>query len=345
MLNGEIVSNVSEQNLNGCHLVVPSSRIELHNGIGILTVLNLSKLETSFDKNQCVSRGIPSGQSPTEVLVAPEVLPNDVQQRLDNLLEHLGLFCRTNNDNVYMLVIVDAFTKYLWIEAVPDTTAKHIVQCLKMIIKIFGVPVRIISDRGKCFTSKEMKEFCSEQNIKHILNTIACPRSNGQVERFNATILSAMRAAICDEHNSWKAKITEVQHSINGTVNATTGCAPAELLYGFRSRLKFDVSVDDNEQVDRDVKLKSKRVKAAENIIKSARAMKKRYDRSRDPAVIFKVGDMVMIERKPMVKGLASGKLVEKYIGPVMVQQVLPKDRYRVGSLSKDKRRFKGSSF
>lgn len=87
MLNGEIISNISEQNRNGCHLVVPSSRIELHNGIGILTVLNLSKLEASYGKGQCVSRGIPSGQLLTEVLVAPEVLPNDVQQRLDDLLQ------------------------------------------------------------------------------------------------------------------------------------------------------------------------------------------------------------------------------------------------------------------
>lgn len=257
-------------------------------------------------------------------------------------LDHLGPFCRTGNGNVYMLVIVDAFTKYVWIEAVPDTSTKHVVQCLKLLIKIFGVPDRVISDRGKCFTSMEMKKFCNEQNIKHILNAIACPRSNGQVERFNATILNAMMTAIGDEHDSWEAKITEVQHSINGTVNATTGRAPAELLYGFRPRLKFDVSIGDNEQVQREDNLKLMRAKAVDNINKSASAMKRRYDKNRGPAVTYKVGEMVMIERTPIVKGLTSGKLVGRYIGPVRVQQVLPNDRYRVESLSKDRRRFRG---
>ncbi|KAJ8910742.1 hypothetical protein NQ315_016033 [Exocentrus adspersus] len=31
----------------------------------------------------------------------------------------------------------------------------------------------------------------------------------------------------------------------------------------------------------------------------------------------FTVGDMVMVERSPILKGVTSGKLVQKYIGPI----------------------------
>lgn len=50
----------------------------------------------------------------------------------------------------------------------------------------------------------------------------------------------------------------------------------------------------------------------------------------------------MLVERKLLVKGLTSGKLVPKYIGPVQIVEVLGNDRYGVTSFSKDKRRFKG---
>jgi hypothetical protein len=47
-------------------------------------------------------------------------------------LDHLGPFCRTANDNVYVLVTVDAFTKFTWLEALKDTSTKTII-CLLII--------------------------------------------------------------------------------------------------------------------------------------------------------------------------------------------------------------------
>lgn len=49
-----------------------------------------------------------------------------------------------------------------------------------------------------------------------------------------------------------------------------------------------------------------------------------------------------MIQRTPFVKGITSGKLVQRYAGPVRVTEVLGNDRYRVQTPSKDRRRFKG---
>ncbi|KAJ8915718.1 hypothetical protein NQ315_000652 [Exocentrus adspersus] len=184
-------------------------------------------------------------------------------------------------------------------------------------MKLCGVPERIISDRGKCFTSKDFQSFCCQEIIKHVLNAVACPRSNGQVERFNSTILNSMMAAIGDDHDAWEDKIPQVQCGINKTVNATTGYAPSELFYGFRPRLKFDVSLVNTDQTDRLAKIQSLRATALTNIEKHSQVMKTRYDKCRVPAAQFTVGDMVMVERSPIVKGVTSGKLVQKYIGPV----------------------------
>ncbi|KAJ8937263.1 hypothetical protein NQ318_020650 [Aromia moschata] len=253
---------------------------------------------------------------------------------------HLGPFCKTPEGNTFMLVTVDAFTKFTWIEAVPDTSSQYITKTLDLLIKIFGVPERIITDRGKGFTSKVMAEFCRNNNIRHIQNAIACPRANGQVERFNSTILRAMTAAVGENYDAWESKIPEVQCGINGTVNSTTGKSPAELLYGFRPRLKYDINI--NTQTDRLGNLDLARQSAAMNIVNKAKLMKKNFDKKRLEPIQYNVGDMVLVERTPMIKGLSSGKLVQKFTGPVQVTHVLGNDRYRVQSLSRDKRRFKG---
>lgn len=160
-------------------------------------------------------------------------------------LDHLGPFCKTKNGNVHLLVVVDGFTKFTWLEAVPDTSTKPIITCLLLLMKIYGHPERIISDRGKGFTSSEM-------------------------------------AVVGDNYDLWEDKILEVQQGINGTMNSTTGVAPSELLYGFKPCQKYDVNLDKNiTNKDRQAYLKDIRQKALGNINKSARAMKRRYDQNR----------------------------------------------------------------
>ncbi|KAJ8929486.1 hypothetical protein NQ314_017818 [Rhamnusium bicolor] len=159
-------------------------------------------------------------------------------------------------------------------EAVKDTTSKHVISCLKLLIKFCGNPTRIITDRGKGFANKELNAFCTSENIQHVLNAVASPRSNGQVERFNRTILTSLTTAIGEDHGSWEQKICKVQRGIiNMCLNSTTGKSPSELLYGFRPRLKYDIELS-NILADSD-RLKTfdkNRNKALGKINKTAKA-------------------------------------------------------------------------
>jgi hypothetical protein len=68
--------------------------------------------------------------------------------------------------NVYMLVAVDKFTK--WVEAAPVTTqdSTAAINFIKSIVFCFGVPHSIITDNGTNFTSKEFKSYCEGLGIK-----------------------------------------------------------------------------------------------------------------------------------------------------------------------------------
>lgn len=114
-------------------------------------------------------------------------------------IDHLGPFCRSVSGFSYLFVVVDSFTKFVW--ALPTKTTKtiEVEEKLSEIFSYFGYPKRVISDSGTAFTSKRFKEFCLVNQIKHVVNAIASPRSNGQVERFNRTLLEAINKSTTEE--------------------------------------------------------------------------------------------------------------------------------------------------
>lgn len=72
-------------------------------------------------------------------------------------IDHLGPFIRTKHGNTQILIIIDAFTKFILIHPVPNTKTQHVIDVLK---DVFGAFNRIISDRGKAFTSHKFAKFC-----------------------------------------------------------------------------------------------------------------------------------------------------------------------------------------
>jgi hypothetical protein len=104
-------------------------------------------------------------------------------------MDHVGPFIRSKRQNTQVLVMVDGFTKFCIIEAVKSTKTRHVLKALKQLFDIFGVPDRVITDRGTAFTSRSFQTFCETHGIKHILNAVTTPRANGQCERYNRTII------------------------------------------------------------------------------------------------------------------------------------------------------------
>ncbi|KAK9696748.1 hypothetical protein QE152_g31388 [Popillia japonica] len=59
-----------------------------------------------------------------------------------------------------------------------------------------------------------------------------------------------------------------------------------------------------------------------------AAMIKSRFDKKKLPPKKFAVGDLVLVERTKLVRGLTSGKLVPKYLAPVSVTEELGNERY-----------------
>ncbi|KAL0902042.1 hypothetical protein ABMA27_000009 [Loxostege sticticalis] len=282
---------------------------------------------------QCAHHKAPSGQKEGYLHPIPKIeMPFHTLHA-----DHLGPFVRSKKGNVYILAIVDSFTKFINIRAVKDTKTSSAIKIFKEYFSYFGTPSRLITDRGSCFTSAKFKEFTNKLNIKHILNAVATPRANGQVERFNRTILDALSTKCHGKNeNTWDEYVGDIQLGINTTVNKSTGKSPSELLFGCKlvttsENMLGDVITETSQLVSGN-ELMRLRSDAKDKMDKDQEVAKRRFDQNRKRARSYSVGDLVRIERTVIDKDHLgkSKKLVPKFQGPYRIVKVLPNDRFLV---------------
>lgn len=243
-------------------------------------------------------------------------------------IDHLGPFVKSTTNNSYLLVVVEAFTKFVFAKAVKNTKTIFVERLLTSISETFGFPQRIISDRGSAFTSKKFEEFCNERGIKHVATAVATPRANGQVERYNRTILSTLAASLSEEKR-WDWDVPRVVWGLNNTVNKATGKCPSELLLGYRPRNAVESQIlnsigEPRYDGDRD----KTREAAGEVIRRNQSEQETRFNKRRAPPRKFSCGDIVVTRRITCSNDGASKKLLPKYAGPYQVTRVLDRDRY-----------------
>jgi len=95
------------------------------------------------------------------------------------------------------LVATDYFTK--WVEAIPLKVASlgNVIEFIREhIIYRFGVPLSIITDQGKMFTSKEFEDFAASTSFKLINSSPYFAQANGQAKASNQIIIKIIKKKI-----------------------------------------------------------------------------------------------------------------------------------------------------
>lgn len=255
-------------------------------------------------------------------------------------IDHVGLFETSRKRNKFLFVIVDAFTKFVIIEPVKSQKTTYVVKILTNLIYLFGVPNRIVSDRGTAFTSRTFRMFCDQYGIKHILNAVATPRANGQCERYNRTIVQALATTTAGQDPAkWDTAVKQVQSALNTTHNKGIATTPMKALIGcdVPSAPESQLLAQVRDIVDR-LDLAKLRQDIKAHIGSDQRAQKERYDRKRREATRYKKGDLVLVQITSEMATGSSRKLNPKFKGPFRVHKVLVNDRYEVEDLREGRR-------
>ena len=104
--------------------------------------------------------------------------------------------------------MVDQFTK--WVECVPlpsQNTEETARAAINYFFSRFGFPYQIFTDRGTNFESNLFKQLCERLRIHKTRTTAFRPSANGQVERFNATLIAMLRTLDESQKKHWKQHV------------------------------------------------------------------------------------------------------------------------------------------
>lgn len=170
---------------------------------------------------------------------------------LDRLhLDFLGPFPASVNNNKYILVITDQFTKWVEAFAVTDqtseTTAKKLVE---EFIARFGAPLEIHTDQGRNFQSDLFKAVCKLFGATQTRTTPYHPASNGQVERFNRSLLQMIRCYINRDQTVWDEHLSLLLAAYRSTPYQSTGISPNFMMLGREVHQMTDLVFKDSEAI------------------------------------------------------------------------------------------------
>jgi hypothetical protein len=190
----------------------------------------------------------------------------------------------------------------------------------------FGLPRKVISDRDPRFISKFMQEVCRVTGIERNPSTAYHPRTDGQSERSNQWVETAIRF-ISDYHQTnWAPYLPIAQFAHNNWPSDTTRKSPFFLLMGYNPRADWISAPSPLPQVTlRLEQLKQARDMAQQLMIKAQQSWVKHCDTPK-----YKEGDQVWLEGKNLRLSQPTAKFVPRRHGPFKVIKVLSPVSYQL---------------
>ena len=140
-----------------------------------------------------------------------------------------------------VLVMMDHFTRYTLIVVMKDQAAKTVAKVFyECFIAVFGVPTKLLSDRGMNFASALVEELCATFCVQKCRTTAYHAQCNGQVECFHQTLFHMIGKLAHNKKAQWEQHLPELLQAYNSTQSAVTGYLPHYLMFERHPHLPLD---------------------------------------------------------------------------------------------------------
>jgi transposase InsO family protein len=168
-----------------------------------------------------------------------------------------------------------------------------------------SLPLHIVSDHDKLFTSRFWKALTKLTGVKLKMSSAYHPQTDGSSERSNKTINQCLRYHVRRNQKGWVRTLPQIRFYIMNTVNASTEFSPFQLRMGRSPQVippivPADVAagplhpdvltarqVIDQVGIDID--------EAKDNLLQAKVAMTHQTNKSRAPEDPYLPGNMVML--------------------------------------------------
>jgi hypothetical protein len=252
-----------------------------------------------------------------------------------DIIEGLPLSSKYN----CILVVVDLFTKYAhFIPLRHPFTAATVAQVfLDNIYRLHGLPLSMISDRDRIFTSRFWSELFKLAGVQLCCSTAYHPQSDGQSERLNQCLETYLRCFVHACPAKWSKWLATAEFWYNSSEHSAIGRSPFEALYGYSPRLLAVPPIVETTPASELLGWSSDRSWMDEliqsHLYRAKHRMKKQADLHRSERS-FAVGDSVYLKLQPYVQtSLAPRshqKLAFRFFGPFRITDRIGTVAYRL---------------
>src|SRR3954463_14090615 len=262
-------------------------------------------------------------------------------------MDLLGPFVTGRNQNIYLIVAVDYFTKWIEAEPLAKITSLNVLRFYKRnILARFGVPLAIITDNDTQFTDGRFQEFVTKLATKQHFTSVEHQQTNGQAEAANRVILRGLKRRLDEIKRGWVEELHSVLWAYRTTPHSTTGETPFRLTYGTEAVIPVEIREPSRRtETPLEEELNDEAMREELDMVEEIRAgsslreakLKQQIALRHDTKVIkrsFEIGDLVL--RRNM-KDSREGKLAPNWVGPYRVYEKTENSAYYLENLLGEK--------
>ena len=295
--------------------------------------------------DQCArDKRVPNATITPELLNLPEwdLGPEDAMQidLLPNLPPSGGY------ENV--LTAIDVFSRYLFAYPLTDASAINVAKAIiDIMTKHAYLPTTIITDKGTAFTSTIIAEITQILGITLKCATKKHPQTIGKLERTHASLKTNLKMACGEYRRQWHKYLPLAVLNHNSSYHASIGCEPTRVFHG---RIPFNIldhklGNNPNEQINpttevaEEIQNRTKILidKTKKNIMQSYIKYKEYYDRKAKAAPLKENEYCFVLQPKADNQGSKIPFRDYRWVGPFVVQKVLPNENYIVRRINTNK--------
>ena len=201
------------------------------------------------------------------------------------------------------------------------------------VVKLHGIPNKIISDRDPRFTSRFWSEVSQMMGTRQSMSTANHPQTDGQTERVNRVLEDMLQHYVGPTQEDWDEHLASAEFAYNNAWHESIKNTPFMLNYGQHplTPMYRGISRDRVPAARAFVGAMFEMLAEAKEHLKAAQKRQKAHANKKRREVSYDIGDQLLLSTKNIkLKTLRARKLLPKWIGPFRVVKRIGEVAYKV---------------
>jgi len=234
-----------------------------------------------------------------------------------------------------VLIVVDRFSKMAhFIPTRKDLSTEELAHLvLREIVRIHGLPAKIVTDRGSLFAAEFWGDLMHILRISRDMSTAYHPQTDGQTERLNSLLEQYLRSYINYNQDDWVSWLPLAEFAYNNSCHASIKDSPFRIVYGLDPRMDFlgpsEYGAANLDSCSRADQLRDRRALAKESLAKAQAYQKEYYDK-KHTAKTYKEGDLVWLDLRNVKTARPNKKLDLRRWGTCRITEKVGPQSYRL---------------